>query len=98
DSCAHARDSGAGHPAGRVFDFRLCGRGRQSRLVPTGTPGLRTRRRTVQGVWHADPENYRDPARDPLLPALPTAVAAASARARAISSATSTTAFISRTS
>ena len=50
------------------------------------------------GVRNAHPQNYRGPTRDPLLPAVPTTVAAASKRALAISSATSTTAFIAFTS
>src|SRR6266478_4996948 len=49
-------------------------------------------------IGNAYPQDYRGPARNALLPAVPTAIAAASARARAISSATSTTAFMDFTS
>src|SRR5579864_9011190 len=67
-------------------------------MVPDAAPRLWARRRAVPGVRHADPEDHRGPARNPLLPAVPTTVAATSARAFAISSATSITAFIDFTS
>ena len=97
-SSAYARDPGRGHQTRRIVDFRLRRCARRARLVSTAASGLRARRRAVRRMRDAHPQDYRGPTRDTLLPAVPTTVAAVSKRALAISSATSTTAFIAFTS
>src|SRR5580704_1976730 len=77
-----------------IVDFRLRGRGRESRRFSDAASRLRTRGRGLRQLWSRDQEGRRSWPWDTLLSGLSEALAAS---ARTISSATSATAFMAFT-